>query len=131
MDDSRSGGVPEDHARTVAALRQPPGAARQPGARTGRTLRRTDAVVVGVDGKGMARTKAKSGEGGVISMDEYEVRSAVCPFCERPPELAMSIAQAFCTTEGCPVLCWDMRATPEEFRRKARVISTQGETGSA
>jgi hypothetical protein len=47
------------------------------------------------------------------------VRSAVCPMCKHLPSIVVSIAQAFCGTSTCPVWCWDMRDTPEEFRRTA------------
>lgn len=48
-----------------------------------------------------------------------EIKSPVCPMCEQTPGLIMSIAQAFCDSDDCPVFCWDMRVTPEEFRRDA------------
>ena len=52
-------------------------------------------------------------------MKAERVKSPVCPMCGKGSELIMSIAQAFCETKGCPVFCWDMRVTPEEFRRDA------------
>jgi hypothetical protein len=57
-------------------------------------------------------------EGQVATVTE-EIKSPVCPMCGVAPQMAMSIAQAFCETSGCPVLCWDMRVTPEQFRRDA------------
>jgi hypothetical protein len=41
-----------------------------------------------------------------------EIRSPVCPMCGQPSGLIMSVAQAFCESDGCPVFCWDMRVTP-------------------
>jgi hypothetical protein len=51
-----------------------------------------------------------------------EIKSPVCPMCEQPSGLIMSIEQAFCESDGCPVFCWDMRVTPEEFRREAVAV---------
>lgn len=58
-------------------------------------------------------------------MRTEEIKSPVCPMCEQPSGLIMSIAQAFCESDGCPVFCWDMRVTPEEFRRDATVVDVK------
>jgi hypothetical protein len=54
-----------------------------------------------------------------------EVKSPVCPMCGNASELVMSIAQAFCENNACPVFCWDMRVTPEEFRRSAVAVDLE------
>lgn len=54
------------------------------------------------------------------------VQTPDCPQCGNPPALAISAAQAFCDTDGCPVLTWDMRDTAAEHWARLEVIDLSG-----
>lgn len=38
-----------------------------------------------------------------------EIQTRICPLCSQPPALVLDGGhQAFCGTDGCPALAWDM-----------------------
>lgn len=49
-----------------------------------------------------------------------------CPHCNESPQFVMGNRQAFCNTDGCPVVCWDMYDTPEGFEATATTVELNG-----
>ena len=51
-------------------------------------------------------------------------QSPDCPECGNPGTVMLrGSSQAFCHTNGCPVLCWDMSRTPAENRAAAAEVN--------
>lgn len=50
------------------------------------------------------------------------VRTPFCPWCGEPPRAVISGHTAFCATDGCSALMWDMTMTAQRLLLNIRQI---------
>jgi hypothetical protein len=60
------------------------------------------------------------------------IKTPTCPDCGQLPAPDLILAdghQAFCQTDGCPVITWDMHLTARENRANATMVDLEGLEG--
>jgi hypothetical protein len=52
----------------------------------------------------------------------HTILTPVCPLCGHPPVVTFGGRQAFCGTDNCPTLTWDMTESVDYFMATARPV---------
>jgi hypothetical protein len=58
-------------------------------------------------------------------MTDEKIRCPHCPWCGEPPQIAISVYQAFCSSDDCPAFTWDMTKTAAHLLANAQEINLE------